>query len=296
MLTRRGLFKWMGRGALALSGLASYAFAIEPGFMLRTVVYTFTPPRWTPGLKLKIVMLADPHVISPYMTPTRWSRIIAQANALEPDVMLFMGDLLASHRWGTHHSFEEAVAPLAAAKARLGTFGIIGNHDWWADKDAQANKSQPIRAKTALENVGIRVLVNEAVSLENGGLPFWFSGTDSIVAIRTKRRGVFEGRDDLPSALAQVTDNAPVIHLAHEPDLFVDVPDRVSLTLSGHTHGGQVNLLGYAPVSNSGYGQRFVYGHIVENDRHLVISGGLGCSVLPVRFGSPPEITVLELG
>jgi uncharacterized protein len=286
----------LGRGALAFSGLASYAFAIEPGFILRTVTYSFTPPRWTPGLKLKIVMLADPHVISPYMTPARWGRIIAKANTLEPDVILFMGDLLASHRWGTHHSFEEAAAPLAEAKARLGIFGIIGNHDWWADKDAQSGKSQPIRAKVALEKAGVKMLVNEALRLENNGLPFWLSGTDSIVAIRTKKRGVFEGRDNLPAALTQINDEAPIIHLAHEPDLFVDVPDRVSVTLSGHTHGGQVNLLGYAPVSNSGYGQRFVYGHIVEGDRHLVISGGLGCSVLPVRFGSPPEITVLELG
>ena len=84
--------------------------------------------------------------------------------------------------------------------------------------------------------------------------------------------------------------------MAHEPDLFTDIPERVSLTVSGHTHGGQVRLFGKALVVPSAYGNRFAYGHIIENDRHLVVSGGLGCSIMPVRFSSPPEIVVLELG
>jgi predicted MPP superfamily phosphohydrolase len=74
------------------------------------------------------------------------------------------------------------------------------------------------------------------------------------------------------------------------------VPDRVSLTLSGHTHGGQIRVLGYAPVVPSRFNNRYAYGHIVENDRNLIVSGGLGCSLLPIRFGSPPEIVVVDLG
>jgi predicted MPP superfamily phosphohydrolase len=74
------------------------------------------------------------------------------------------------------------------------------------------------------------------------------------------------------------------------------VPERVSLTLSGHTHGGQVALpfIG-RPVVPSSYGQRFAYGHIVEEGRHLIVSGGLGCSIMPVRFGVPPEIVVVDI-
>jgi predicted MPP superfamily phosphohydrolase len=87
-----------------------------------------------------------------------------------------------------------------------------------------------------------------------------------------------------------------VILLAHEPDIFVKVPARVSLTLSGHTHGGQIRLLGYSPVLPSRYGQRFAYGHVVEDGRHLIISGGLGVSGVGVRFGVPPEIVLIELG
>jgi predicted MPP superfamily phosphohydrolase len=84
--------------------------------------------------------------------------------------------------------------------------------------------------------------------------------------------------------------------LAHEPDIFVKVPTRVSLTLAGHTHGGQVRLLGYSPIVPSRYGNRFAYGHVVEGGRHMIVSGGLGCSMLPVRLGVPPEIVMVRLG
>jgi hypothetical protein len=107
-----------------------------------------------------------------------------------------------------------------------------------------------------------------------------------------------------------------VILLAHEPDIFPQVPERVALTLSGHTHGGQVRLFGYSPVVPSRFGNRYAYGHIVENaaageftederrhpplragaERSLIVSGGLGCAILPVRFGIPPEIVLIDVG
>jgi predicted MPP superfamily phosphohydrolase len=71
---------------------------------------------------------------------------------------------------------------------------------------------------------------------------------------------------------------------------------RPALTLSGHTHGGQVRLLGWSPHVPSAYGGRFAYGHIREEGRDLVVSAGLGTSGIPIRFGAPPEIVVLELG
>ena len=88
----------------------------------------------------------------------------------------------------------------------------------------------------------------------------------------------------------------PSILMAHEPDIFRKVPDRVALTLSGHTHGGQVRLFGWSPVVPSRYGNKYAYGHVTEGDRHMIVSGGLGCSILPVRFGVPPEIVVVDLG
>jgi uncharacterized protein len=295
MISRRTFLKWFG--GVTLSGLATAAYAtvIEPGLRLRIVRYQLTPPRWTAGLKLRIAILSDPHLIEPHMPVSRWQRIIATANALEPDLILLLGDYVAGHFWRTGTVPVNQVAEAAKAlQAPLGTFAICGNHDWWDDLTAQRMGHGPIIAQKAFEDAGIPVLENKAAHLQKDGLPFWLTGTASIVAIK-KGRGKFEGRDDLGGTLAQVTDEAPIIHLAHEPDLFVDIPDRVSLTLSGHTHGGQVRLFGYSPVTPSAFGNRFAYGHIVEEGRHLVVSGGLGCSILPVRFGMPPEITLVEV-
>ena len=120
----------------------------------------------------------------------------------------------------------------------------------------------------------------------------------ALAFIRGRRkRGTrrFQGVDDLDGTLAKVSDQSPVILLAHEPDIFPRVPDRVALTLSGHTHGGQVRVLGYSPMVPSRFGNRYAYGHIVEDDRHLIVSGGLGCSILPVRLGMPPEIVMVDV-
>jgi len=163
------------------------------------------------------------------------------------------------------------------------------------DRHAVLTHKGPPRAQLAFEDAGIQVLSNKAVRLGKDGLPFWVTGTDSMLAYWIGRNK-FQGMDDLPGTLAQVTDNAPIIHMAHEPDLFPAIPERVSITVSGHTHGGQVRILGYSPVVPSNYGNRFAYGHIIENGRHLLVSGGLGVSTIPVRLGIPPEITVLDLG
>ncbi len=123
--------------------------------------------------------------------------------------------------------------------------------------------------------------------------PFWLLGLgDQLALVRDTLVGV----DDLPATLAKLTDDAPAILMAHEPDIFPQVPDRVALTISGHTHGGQVRLLGYSPVVPSRFGNRYAYGHVAEGDRHLIVSGGLGTSIMPVRFGVPPEIVLIELG
>lgn len=296
MITRRGFFKFLGRLTLTGAALGTYAFVIEPGFFLRTQYYTFTPPRWTPGLKLRLVLLSDPHLVEPHMPLSRWQGIIDEANTYEADLILLMGDYVAGHVFRTG-TVPVAAAARAAAKlkAPLGVFSINGNHDWWDDLTAQRAGHGPILAERAMADSNIPTLSNRATRLMKDGMPFWLTGTDSTVAIK-KGRGRFETRADLTGTLAKVDDDAPVIHLAHEPDLFLEVPERVSLTLSGHTHGGQVRVFGWSPVTPSAFGNRFAYGHIVEDGRHLVVSGGLGCSIMPVRFGMPPEITVIDLG
>jgi uncharacterized protein len=296
MFTRR---RFLQAGAGLFGGgfaLGAYGGIIEPDFMLTTRHYAFTPPRWTSGLKLRLVVLTDVHCVEPFMPIARFQMIIARAMALEGDVVLLLGDFTASlHIRSGIVPVGDIARAARSLSAPLGVYAVNGNHDWWTDRQAQRAGHGPPAMQRALEDAGIDVLANRARRLAKDGLPFWVTGTDSMIAIY-KGPGRFEGLDDIPGTLAQVSDDAPVIHLAHEPDLFVDMPARVSLTLSGHTHGGQVRILGYSPYVPSAYGNRFAYGHVVEDGRHLCVSGGLGCSVLPVRFGVPPEIVVIDLG
>lgn len=300
MITRRGFFKVLGGGFAGVMALGGYAFAYEPLARFGIARYRLTPPGWTPGLKLRVVALADIHACEPWMPAGRIASICRQANALGGDVTVLLGDYAAGMNFVTRyvHSSEWAKA-LATLSAPLGVHAVMGNHDWWEDKTAQKNGGGPTFGHKALQDVGINVYSNRAIRLEKDGQGFWIAGLEDQLALvpgKKWQRQRMAGLDDLDGTLAQVNDGDPVVLLAHEPDIFPSVPPRVALTLSGHTHGGQVRLLGFAPVVPSRFGDRYAYGHMVEDDRNLIVSGGLGCSLAPVRFGVPPEIVVIDLG
>ena len=307
MISKRAFLK--GAAAFLASGaaLGGYAFGIEP---MRTVVtrYNVMPVGWPANLRLKIAILSDIHACEPWMTAARVRRIADQCNGLGADIILLLGDYVAGHHWVTNwvHSDDWSKA-LSGLRAPLGVHAILGNHDWWEDKTAQRAGRGPIFARAALERHGIRVYENDVLRLVKGDQSFWLAGLgDQIALLPGQKYGRLrlQGVDDLPATLAKITDAAPVILMAHEPDIFPRVPSRVGLTLSGHTHGGQVRMFGYSPIVPSRYRNRYAYGHIVETGgpgdksapRHLVVSGGLGGSIMPVRFGVPPEIVEIEVG
>lgn len=300
MLTRRAILKSIA--ALGLTGvsLGAYAFGIEPRFRLEVRRYQLSPTRWPANLHLRLAVVADLHAGEPYMPPERISEIVDRTNALGADVIVLLGDFAAGHRWQTRSvPPREWAGLLAKLNAPLGVHAVLGNHDWWDDTDAQRRGHGPVIGRIELERVGIPVYENHAVRLVKEGRGFWIAGLGDQIAIMSGRKGKwrqFRGVDDLAGTLAKVTDDAPIVLLAHEPDIFPEVPDRVALTLSGHTHGGQVRLAGFSPVVPSKFGNRYAYGHVVERDRHLIISGGLGCSILPVRFGVPPEVVLVDVG
>lgn len=296
MISRRAILK--GLLATALTGLvvSVYGFLVEPAVRLRVRRWRLRPQGWTGG-PLKLAILADLHMGEPHMSLARLRRIVARTNALGADLTLVLGDLEAGHRFVSRRvSMEDTAAELARLRAPLGVWAILGNHDWWHDRPAQARGGGPNRIAELLRAAGVPVLQNDAVKL-GAGTPagsFWLAGLDDQLAIGVGDM-VFRGLDDLPGTLGKVTDDAPVILMAHEPDIFPKVPDRVALTLSGHTHGGQVRLFGWSPMVPSAYGNRYAYGPVREDGRDLVVSGGIGCSILPVRFGVVPEITVVEI-
>lgn len=300
MISRRTVLK--GGAAIVAGGLgiAGYAFGVEPRFRLVVTRYRLSPAGWPDHLSLKLAVVADLHAGEPYMPPDRIDQIVDVTNAQGADAILLLGDYAAGHRWQTRAvPSSEWAKRLSLLKAPLGVHAVLGNHDWWDDLNAQRDGKGPVIGRRALEAVGLSVYENDAVRLTKHGAPFWLVGLGDQVALKTGVVGGrmrFKGVDDLPGALAKVTDDAPVILLAHEPDIFPKVPSRVALTLSGHTHGGQVRFFGYSPLVPSRFGNRYAYGHVFEDGRQLIVSGGLGCSILPVRFGVPPEIVVVELG
>ncbi len=287
---RLGRRAFWGAGAGLLAGgvtLPAYALGIEPAWRLDITQYAPRIRAWPADLKLSIAVIADLHVGEPYMGLDRLGEIVDAANAMRPDITLILGDYDAGHKFVSRPvSPGETAAALARLQAPLGRFAILGNHDYWSGVE---------RWRTSFAQAGVPVLENGVVRLQHGGHGFWLAGTASTLAYRIGRHR-FHGLDDLPGTLRRVTDDAPVILMAHEPDIFARVPPRVALTLSGHTHGGQVRLLGWSPMVPSRFGNRYAYGHVMEEGRHLIVSGGLGISKLPVRFGVPPEIVMVHLG
>lgn len=299
MITRRGLLTALGGIFAGAFGLAGYAGAVEPRWRLAVTRYRPAIPAWPDDLPLRIVFLSDLHVGEPHVSLERLASIVETSNALRPDLILLGGDYVAGNAL-TYKTYPPAewAGVLGGLRAPAGVFAVLGNHDWWYGARRAARRQLPDGAepvRLALEGAGIPVLENRAVALQTSGRRFWLAGLGDQLAL-VKGHGVFAGVDDLPGTLAQIDDDAPALLLAHEPDIFASVPNRVALTLSGHTHGGQIRLFGYSPVVPSRFGNRYAYGQVVEDNRHLIVSGGIGTSILPIRFGVPPEIVVIELG
>jgi predicted MPP superfamily phosphohydrolase len=286
-ITRRRLIR--GCGALSLAGMATAAYGVEvePESLVVTS-YRLTPPRWPAGQRLSITVIADLHAGGPNMTARHIERVAEVAGLAQADIVLLLGDYIATHRFVTEHvPYPVWAAALAKVKGRLGTFAIFGNHDWWYDIAG---------VRAALDGAGIPILENKALLLGEPGHRFWLAGLGDQLAFRLGHHR-FRGVDDLSGTLGQIDDDHPVILAVHEPDIFTEVPDRVSLTVAGHTHGGQVRVPFVWPeFVPSRYGARFAYGHIVEQGRHMIVSGGLGVSSVPIRLGVPPEIVRIELG
>ena len=287
-LTRRR-FIAVGAGAVGLSATApvAYAAAIEP-FGLKVTPYRLTPPGWPAGNKLTVTAIADLHAGGPNMLLPHIRKIVDTANSLHSDVIVLLGDFKAWYRFKTEAVADpDWAAELARLEAPLGTWAILGNHDWWHDLDG---------VRGALAGVRIPILQNDVVLVGDEGRRVWLAGLGDQLA-HFVGPGRFRGVDDLPGTMAKIDTDDPVLLLAHEPDIFPQVPQRVALTLAGHTHGGQIRVpFLWRHFVPSRYGARYAYGHVVEDDRHLIVSGGLGTSIIPARFGVPPEIVHITLG
>lgn len=252
--------------------MAVWAFGIEPG-MLVVRHLRMELPGWKSGLR--IAVLSDLHIGSPHVGLDKLRTIVEKTNAERPDLVVLLGDFVTGgpngRRAGGFVEPERIAAELKNLHAPLGVFAVLGNHDWWYDGE---------RVGRALTDAGIPVLENRAVHVG----PIWLGG---IADFWTRE-------PDIAGTLKEVTTDDPVVLITHNPDIFPDVPARVSLTLAAHTHGGQVKLPIIGTIittSRLGYNA----GEFVERGRHLFVTTGIGTSILPVRFGVPPEIVILTV-
>jgi predicted MPP superfamily phosphohydrolase len=222
-----------------------------------------------------VVLMSDLHVSGPDMPPARLARIVGQVNALEPDAVLIAGDLVSDKRPATrHYSTADTVAPLARLHAPLGVFAVPGNHDHWRD----------IGEVTAeLEKIGVAVLANKAVRAG----PLALGGLDDDFTGHARPAQVLAAMDALGGGK---------VLLSHSPDPFADLPGGPLVMLAGHTHCGQIAYPWGGPVSPvSRYGERFNCGVVRERGNTLVVTGGLGTSVLPFRFFTRPDVGLIVL-
>ena len=259
--------------------LAYWAFVLEPA-SLEVNRYDLVLPRWPSEQDgLLVALLSDLHVGSPGNGVDKLKEVVSRVNRARPDVVLLAGDYVVSGvRGATPVPPQRTADILKGLEAPLGVFAVLGNHDHWYG-------AEPVRG--AFESAGIRVLENEVLRLQGEGFDFWLVGIGDL----------WESHPDVDTILEGLPEGVASIALTHNPDLFPRIPDRVDLTLAGHTHGGQVDFpLWGTPIVPSRFGSRYARGHVVEGGRHLFVTSGLGTSLLPVRFRVPPEVALVRVG
>lgn len=263
--------------AAAGVGLAAYAGWIEPR-RLRIIRHELRPAAWSEAHgRLKVGVLSDLHAAAPHVTAPRIERIVARLLALEPDIVVLPGDFVSSGTRGVRPLGIDAIMAALAPLATRPAFAVLGNHD---------HDVGGWRVRQGLERIGIDVLQNRVVRHLHGNHAIQIAG---IGCMRSGRAAIGRMLEDL-------ADDSPAILLSHVPDVFPRLPAQVALTVAGHTHGGQVRLPGYGPlVTLSRLPRRMALGLHQEAGRFLYVSGGIGTSGLPVRFGVPPEVALLTV-
>lgn len=269
-----------------------WAFWYEPS-SLTVKNYDLKIAKWNPAHNnLKIAAISDIHGGSNFITEEKIRRVVEKANEQNPDLIVLLGDFVSEYH--SDPTLLKMPMPtiadnLVGLKAKYGVFAVIGNHDY---------DYNPAIVKAELERVGIRVLDGEAASVSVNGENLIVLGLPEIIRYASWEKY----SNDAKMALAKTEGKGSVLALIHNPDAIVMttgkllIDENLRLVLAGHTHGGQVRLpfIG-SPVVPSNFGQKYALGLIKENNIDLFVTTGVGTSILPVRFGVPPEISVLTI-
>jgi predicted MPP superfamily phosphohydrolase len=258
-----------------------YAWFVEPNqLVIRRI--EIVSAEWS-GPPITIAAISDTHVGGPHVDAARMGRIVQRINSLRPELVVLLGDYVNGHK----HPFERTpaenqeitggIATFAAIRARYGVVGVIGNHDVWYDRtDVQ----------TAMENAGVATLWNRHIVIRrSGGEPIVVAGLADFTT----------GEPNFTDALDGAPEGANTLVISHSPDPFSEMPRGPALMLAGHGHCGQVTipLVGrpIVPLVND----RYACGLVQEDGKQMYVTGGIGTSMIPVRFLNPPEIVLITL-
>ena len=279
---RRIHIGWFLLLALVL-GLLSYPF-LEAG-TLNIEEHTLYAVDLPANLKnIKIAYATDIHQ-SLWFSQERANELVRTLNNMSADLIILGGDYATDST-----SAIEFFRNLPRLTARLGVFGVLGNHD---RTEPESNLSTLI---AEMKNAGVIPLVNSVESVKVGQSYIRIAGVDDY----------YNGYPNVAGVAAQVKVSDFVIFAGHTPDLMPDVLKARSaendshwfdLALFGHTHGGQISVLGHTPFSNlsPAVGARYLSGWLEENRASILISNGVGTSVVPARLFVPPQIHLITL-
>jgi len=260
--------KFLTTYLILLVGIFCWIVFYEPNSLSHTY-YTI----YNNNLKgLKVVVIADLHP-KPNQEK-RIKQVVEATNSVEPDLVFLLGDYVSGHLEQQTLPIEITAKNLSLLKSKLGVYAVLGNHDSWANAR---------KIKSELENNNINVLDNKNINIKDQKYDFYISGISDLTT----------GYPNIEKALKDV--QMPNIFLSHNPDIFPKLPENITLVLAGHTHGGQVIFPYLGPLLvPSDYGKKYSSGLIEENNKKMIVSKGIGTSILPIRFNCKPEIIIIN--
>ena len=222
---------------------------------------------------MTIVQLTDLH-LHPFTQTEHIDRAVYLANSLKPDVIVLTGDYV----WHDAHDILDLMPSLARLNAKYGVFSVLGNHEYKTDAGLITD---------TFEKVGIPVFKNQGVDIQVGKHALYLAGIDDG----------WLGSPDIVQTMEAHSVQAPVVLMAHEPDMidWYAHDTRISLQLSGHTHGGQIQSSSKKPLVRPYLGRKYVQGLHRVNESWVYTSRGIGTTGIPLRKNCAPEVTHITL-
>jgi uncharacterized protein len=260
--------------------VAVAAYSYSETYRVEVKGYTFSSPDVPAAFDgTRVVLLTDIHR-SFFFSQERLIALVDRVNAMDPDLIVLGGDYV----YGSKDLEAAAFAELARLQAPLGTFAVLGNHDY---DHPRGDRNDPAPAIEAATKAGVALLDNSGVWIEKSGQRIRLGGVSDLQ----------QGHPNVVPAVDGAVASDLVLLVSHEPDFAEALrPGVVDLVLSGHTHGGQITLFGlWAPLPGSIHGQKYRTGMVLNEETTVIVSNGVGTIFPPLRFFARPQIVVVTL-